>query len=295
MATSLFHGLLVLDKPVGLSSRAAVDRAWNWFPRGTRIGHTGTLDPLATGVLVLTVGSATRLSVYVQRMDKTYRTTIHLGATSDSDDAEGTITPMPVRRSPDRTDVERLVQEFVGEIEQVPPTFSAIKVAGRRAYNLARRGQEVTLKPRRIRIDCIDVLSYDYPRLDIEVHCGEGTYIRALARDIGERLGCGGYVETLRRTRVGPFRVQDAVKLECDATTVVNRLLPLAAAVSELPKISLESAEAARFRNGQSVTVPDARAGCPHEVGVYDQTDLVGVGREELGQLSPVKVFHGDL
>src|SRR5215510_2278255 len=118
MATSLFHGLLVLDKPSGISSRAAVDRAWNWFPRGTRIGHTGTLDPLATGVLVLAVGSATRLAEYVQRMDKTYRTTIRLGATSDSDDAEGKITPLTLERQPDRTDIQRVVQGFTGEIEQ---------------------------------------------------------------------------------------------------------------------------------------------------------------------------------
>src|SRR5262249_40487744 len=128
MSTSLFHGLLVLDKPAGMTSRAAVDRALDWFPRGTRIGHTGTLDPLATGVLVLTVGVATRLAEYVQRMEKIYRTTIRLGATSDSDDAEGTITPAPAAELPDRQAVDRVIQQFVGEIDQVPPAFSAVSV-----------------------------------------------------------------------------------------------------------------------------------------------------------------------
>ena len=141
-------GLLVLDKPGGVTSRDAVDRALRWFPRGTRIGHTGTLDPLATGVLVLCLGAATRLAEYVQRMSKTYRAGLRLGARSDTDDADGVVTPVDRRRRRLSTTVAAALAGFVGEIDQTPPAFSAAKVAGRRAYDLARQGLEVDLRPR---------------------------------------------------------------------------------------------------------------------------------------------------
>src|SRR5262249_42878594 len=148
---------------------------------------------------------ATRLTEYVQRMTKAYRTRVRLGATSDTDDTDGTITPRPVERPPDRETVERVLAQLVGELEQVPPAFSAAKVTGRRAYDLARRGEQVALQPRRVQVHGINLLAFDYPQLELEVVCGKGTYIRSLARDLGERLDCGGLVETLRRTRVGPF------------------------------------------------------------------------------------------
>jgi len=175
MQTVTHHGLLVVDKPSGITSRAVVDRVQRWFPRGTKIGHTGTLDPLATGVLVLCVGAATRLTEYLQDMTKTYRARILLGSRSDTDDADGTITPVEGVTAPDRAAVEWGLSSLVGEIDQFPPAYSAAKMEGRRAYDLARRGQEVTLLPRRVRIDRIDVLCYDYPRLEIEVRCGKGT------------------------------------------------------------------------------------------------------------------------
>src|SRR5262249_14807566 len=176
MKSSPPHGLLVIDKPGGITSRDAVDRALRWFPRGTRVGHTGTLDPLATGVLVLCVGSATRLTEYVQQMGKTYRTTVRLGARSDTDDADGTVTPVVGAVAPTREQLDACLQGFLGEFEQVPPAFSAAKVTGQRAYDLARKGQEVTLQPRKVRVDGIDVLRYDYPEADLEVRCGKGTY-----------------------------------------------------------------------------------------------------------------------
>src|SRR5262245_19826772 len=188
-------GLLVLDKPGGITSRDAVDRAQRWFPRRTRIGHTGTLDPLATGVLVLCLGVATRLTEYVQRMAKTYRSTFRLGARSDTDDADGTVTPFTEAPVPSDADVRACLAGFVGEIEQTPPPYSAAKVTGRRAYGLARRGEDVELAPRRVQIYGIDVLAYNYPLLELEVRCGKATYIRSLARDAGERLGCCGLVE----------------------------------------------------------------------------------------------------
>jgi tRNA pseudouridine55 synthase len=297
MKPSPFHGLLVLDKPGGMTSREAVDRSLRWFPRGTRVGHTGTLDPLATGVLVLCVGAATRLTEYVQRLRKTYRTGLRLGARSDTDDADGTITPVAVEQPPDRGTVELRLQEFIGPIDQVPPAYSAAKVTGRRAYDLARQGEEVTLRPRRVHIDRIDVLDFAYPRLELEVRCGKGTYIRSLARDLGERLGCGALVETLRRTRVGPFEVGDAVALEADAATARSRLRPLSDAVYGLPWLTLEAADVARLRQGQGVRpakisiAPAPAAG--DEVAVFERNGTLAAVcvLDEGGRLRPVKVL----
>ena len=297
MNLSPFHGLLVLDKPGGMTSREAVDRALRWFPRGTRVGHTGTLDPLATGVLVLCVGAATRLGEYVQRMTKTYRTRLLLGARSDTDDADGTITPVAVDSLPDRGTLELRLQEFIGAIDQVPPAYSAAKVTGRRAYDLARQGEEVTLQPRRVHVARIDVVGYDYPRLELEVRCGKGTYIRSLARDLGERLGCGALVETLRRTRVGPFEASEGISLEADAGTARSHLLPASAAVPYLPWSRLGAADVARLRQGQRVglgselSAPRPEAG--DEVAVIERDgDLAAVCvLDDDGRLRPVKVL----
>jgi tRNA pseudouridine55 synthase len=290
MMKPAFDGLLVVDKPGDMTSRDVVNRAQGWFPRGTRLGHTGTLDPLATGVLVVCVGAATRLAEYVQRMDKTYEARLRLGARSDTDDAEGTVEPLAAGPVPDAETVRRALDQFVGEVLQVPPAFSAMKVGGRRSYDLARRGQSAGLRPRPIRIHGIDVRAYDYPWLDIAVRCGKGTYIRSLARDLGDRLGCGALVETLRRTRVGPFTVEAAVGLDLDAATARARLLPVAQALVELPRITLPAGEVARLRQGQAVRPGNTPAG--DECAVFDEANaLVGVARVEDGLLRPVKVL----
>lgn len=254
-------GLLVFDKPGGVTSRDAVNAALRWFPRGTRMGHTGTLDPLATGVLVLCLGAATRLTEYVQRMGKTYRAGVHLGARSDTDDADGAITAVDAA-APDAATVTACLAGFVGDIEQTPPAYSAAKVAGRRAYDLARQGQDVDLRPRRVHIYGIDVLRYAYPQLELEVRCGKGTYIRSLARDLGDRLGCGALIQTLRRTRVGPFTTDDAVPMDADAATARARLRPLEEAVAELPRVVLSNDKTRRLCQGQAVPcdAPDADA-----------------------------------
>ena len=182
-------GLLILDKPVGITSRAAVDRALGWFPRGTRGGHAGTLDPAATGVLVLCLGTATRLAEYVQRMEKAYLANLRLGARSDTDDAEGVITIDAAAKPPSAETVASGLQHFIGEIQQVPPAFSAAKVDGRRAYDLARRGREVALTPRKVQVFQLRIHNYQYPTLEIEVHCGKGTYIRSLGATWGSVSG----------------------------------------------------------------------------------------------------------
>jgi tRNA pseudouridine55 synthase len=299
MTSSSFHGLLVIDKPAGLTSRDAVNRAQGWFPRGTRIGHTGTLDPLATGVLVLTVGAAARLAEYVQRMAKTYRTIVRLGADSDTDDADGTITSRAAARPPSRAEVDAVTREFEGEIDQVPPAYSAAKVNGRRAYQLARHGQPVSLSPRRVHVLAIDVLDYDYPLLHLEVRCSKGTYIRSLARDIGARLGCGGHVQQLRRTMVGPFRADDAINLDCDESIARGRLLPLAAATADLPRLTLPAVDLQRLRNGQRVHLPGSAGAilttaAGQEVAILDeQNHLAAVAVLDPANrvLSPSKVM----
>jgi tRNA pseudouridine55 synthase len=270
-------GLLVLDKPGGITSRDAVDRALRWFPRGTRMGHTGTLDPLATGVLVLCLGSATRLTEYVQRMGKVYRAGIRLGARSDTDDADGTVTPVAGAVAPEADALAGCLAAFVGTIEQVPPAHSAAKVGGRRAYDLARGGEEVHLRPRPVQIYRLDVRAYDWPDLDLEVHCGKGTYIRSLARDLGERLGCGGYVQTLRRTRVGPFTVEMGLSLDTEPAAARGRLLPAEMAVAELPRLDLPAASVRRLCQGQAVPLPSALAGEEAAVFAADTGRLAAV------------------
>jgi tRNA pseudouridine55 synthase len=284
-------GILVIDKPPGITSREALDRAARWFPRTTRAGHAGTLDPLATGVLVLCLGGATRLVEYVQQMGKTYRSTFRLGAASDSDDADGAVIAAPGARDPGLPAVTEALADFVGRIDQVPPAYSAARVGGRRSYDLARRGQEVELRPRAVEVYGIDVLGYAYPELEVEVRCGKGTYIRSLARDLGRRLGCGAYVQALRRTRVGPFRAEDAVKLEAGREEAERKLLPMALALAELPRVVLPNGEAERLRRGQAVALPPGQNGREGEVGVYTEGGaVVAVALAGAGRLRPAKV-----
>jgi tRNA pseudouridine55 synthase len=291
------EGLLVLDKPGGITSRDAVDRALPWFPPGTRMGHTGTLDPLATGILVLCLGSCTRLTEYVQRMRKTYRTTLLLGARSDTDDADGTVTPVTGARAPEAAAVTAALAGFLGEIEQIPPAYSAAKVNGRRAYDLARRGQETDLAPRRVFIERIDVLRHDWPLLELEVRCGKGTYIRSLGRDLGERLGCGALVRTLRRTRVGCFTVEDAVTLETPAEVARASLRPALDALGDLPRVIVPGPDALRLLNGQALRLAEEKD-APGSAGVVALLDgdgrLLGVGVWDANRrlLKPEKMWR---
>ncbi|HEY7326211.1 MAG TPA: tRNA pseudouridine(55) synthase TruB [Gemmataceae bacterium] len=290
-----FSGLLVLDKPGGMTSRAAVDRVQRWFPKRTKIGHAGTLDPLATGVLVLCLGGATRLIEYVQRMKKVYRTTLLLGARSDSDDADGVITPVSGAVAAEQAKVSECVAVFVGELSQVPPAYSAAKVAGQRAYDLARRGEQVELLPHSVRIYGIEILHYAYPYLELEVRCGKGTYIRSLARDIGERLGCGALVQKLRRTRIGPFTTDGALTLDADAQMGRAHLLPPELAVSELPRLVLSENELRRLVQGQAIAAQPQGMRDPTEMAVFDTAGklfAVAVLDPQRQMLQPVKVFQ---
>lgn len=219
-------GFLILDKPTGISSAHALNRVKRSLPRGTKLGHAGTLDPLASGVLVAMVGRCTKLCERVMGQPKQYEAVIRLGETSATDDAEGPISPADQSDAPPtREQVEATLVRFVGTIEQMPPPFSALKVAGKRACDRVRAGEVVELKPRTIRIDAIDLLEFTWPTLAVRIGCGRGTYVRSIARDVGAALGTGGYLASLRRTRVGPFALDRAATLEALAEQGVEPFL----------------------------------------------------------------------
>jgi len=287
------NGFLVIDKPGGMTSRDVVNRVQKWFPRKTKIGHTGTLDPLATGVLVICIGAATRLADYVQRMSKSYTSRFRLGATSTTDDADGEITKSPIANIPTREQIENELESFLGTIEQVPPTFSALKVEGQRAHDLARRGNEVKLEARSVRIDAIRMQAYEWPYLDLEVECGKGTYIRSVARDLGAKLGCGGLVQTLRRTQIGPFRAEQGTNVDTHPNDV--KLLPLTAALPEMPGVQISKEEEQRFRQGQAIAGAETnqlRDNPVEEWAVLSATgELIGIGELRQGLIRPTLVI----
>ena len=212
-------GILNLDKPAGLSSARAVSYVKRLLPKGTRIGHAGTLDPFATGVLLLLVGRATKACEKLMDEAKQYEATIRFGGTTPTLDPESPVEPW--RRAdggdlvpPSESVLRDALKQFEGRVAQRPPVFSALKVGGRRAYDLARRGAKVELAERWVRIDAVDLLDYAWPDCRVRIDCGRGTYVRAIARDLGERLQVGGYLTVLRRTAVGQFTAGDAVTLD---------------------------------------------------------------------------------
>lgn len=224
------HGLLVIDKPLHVGSTQVVSRVRH-AAQGCRTGHAGTLDPLATGVLVCCLGRGTKAVEIIMGMSKTYRAGIDLSAFTSTDDAEGERQAVAVPSPPDREAIETVLPRFVGEIEQLPPVYSALKVDGKPAYARVRRGETVALQPRRVRIDAIAVVSYVWPLLVVEVRCGRGTYIRSLARDLGRALGTGGSLASLCRTAVGPYRVEDALAFDALPERLTQEaLLPIPSA-----------------------------------------------------------------
>ncbi|MDA1193722.1 MAG: tRNA pseudouridine(55) synthase TruB [Planctomycetota bacterium] len=210
---SALSGLLVVDKPLGWTSMDVVRKvrtAAGWV----KTGHGGTLDPLATGVVVCCIGSATRAVEAIMKMGKVYETTIDLSAFTRTDDAEAEREEVEVATPPDEAAVRAALEAFIGDIEQVPPKYSAVHVEGKRAYKLAREGTDVVLEARPVRIDAIEVLGYEYPRLKILVRCGKGVYVRSLARDLGKALGTGGHLAALRRTAIGEYGLEGAATAE---------------------------------------------------------------------------------
>lgn len=210
------EGLLVVDKPLGVSSMDVVRRVRRAAGLGRRfkVGHAGTLDPLATGVVVCCLGKATRAVEQLMGLTKVYDAVVDLSAFTTTDDREGERQEVAVTQIPDEATVRQVLATFIGEVEQVPPVYSAVHVDGQRAYKLARRGEQPDMPARTVRIDAIELNRYDWPLLDITVTCGRGTYIRSLARDIGVRLGTGGHLASLRRTAVGPYTLDKAITFD---------------------------------------------------------------------------------
>jgi tRNA pseudouridine55 synthase len=208
------NGLILLDKPAGISSAGATNRIKRLLPRGTKIGHAGTLDPFATGLLVCLIGKATKRCEELMGQPKQYEGTIRLGATTETDDPEGVPQFVAGVSEIAEDELRAALARFIGTIEQLPPTYSALKIAGRRACDRVRAGQTVLPKPRLVRVDDISLLNYAWPDVKVRIDCGKGTYIRSIARDLGKNLGVGGYLTQLRRTRSGPFNVENAQTLE---------------------------------------------------------------------------------
>lgn len=210
------NGIILIDKPAGISSFGVVAKVRRAISLATgkksKVGHAGTLDPFATGLLILMCGSYTKRADTFLKLDKTYEATMNLGSVSSTADPEGELT-LVSNKEPKFSEVEKVLRSFAGEISQTPPIFSAIKVGGVRAYDLARKGKDVKLKPRKVKIYDISDISYEYPKLSFTVSVSSGTYIRSLAVDIGEKLGVGGYLTALRRTSIGDYKITDAHKL----------------------------------------------------------------------------------
>ena len=294
------HGWLVLDKPINMTSTQAVGAVRRAF-NAQKAGHSGTLDPLATGILPIALGEATKTVSFAVDGEKAYRFTVLWGAETETDDTEGAVSKTSDKR-PERSEIEALLPRFHGEIMQVPPAYSAIKVDGARAYDLARDGETVVLDPRPVVIESLALVDMPDDATSVfEARCGKGTYVRALARDMGRLMGCYGHVIALRRTEVGPFNEARAVSLEAllaaaqseDPTEIARFLLPVESALADLPELLVSQTDAATLARGQTVLIRGRDA--PILTGPAYATSkgrLIALGELAKGALHPTRVFN---
>ncbi len=293
-------GILLLDKPIGLTSNEALQKV-KWLFHARKAGHTGSLDPLADGLLPLCFGGATKVSAFLLDADKRYRVRVRLGETTTTADAEGEIIER--RPVPDLSpaQIETVLERFTGPIEQLPPMYSALKHKGERLYNLARRGIEVERTPRTVEIRELRLIVWASPELELDVHCSKGTYVRTLAEDIGATLGCGAHVTALRRTAVGPYADSGAVGLaelerraEGGAEALDTLLLPMDSALGGWPAVRLSADAAFYLGKGQPVLIP--KAPTQGWVRLYGPDDgFLGVGEIlDDGRVAPRRLLQGE-
>jgi len=288
------HGVLLLDKPAGFTSNDALQKAKRLL-NACKAGHTGSLDPIATGLLPLCFGDATRLSQFLLDADKRYWTVFRLGVNTTTFDSEGTVTKTRAVEC-SLKDIEKVLPRFTGTLSQLPPMYSAIKVGGQPLYKLARAGQEIEREPREVQVYSMRLIALEGDRLTLDIHCSKGTYIRALAEDIGEVLGCGAHVVELRRTGVGGLFVEQAVTLEslealAGPAERTRCLLPLDAMLSGYPDIHLTSLAAHYLRQGQPVSLQHGRQ--PGWVRLYEgETRFLGLGQiMDDGRVAPRRLL----
>lgn len=292
------NGILLLDKPLGITSNAALQRVKRIY-KAKKAGHTGSLDPLATGLLPICFGNATKLSAFLLDADKAYWVRIRLGITTNTADAEGEVIETGSTEGIDEASIAAVLPSFQGEIQQLPPMYSALKHKGQRLYELARDGVEVEREPRTISIHSLTLGKVELPEFELQVSCSKGTYVRTLAEDIGKSLGCGAHVTALRRTGVGPYDESgmigfDTVEAASEEgmSKLDQMLLPMDSALLDWPEVQLTADSAFYFKMGQPVLVPKA----PTEgwVRIYaNETEFLGVGQvDDDGRIAPKRLLN---
>ena len=296
----VMDGILNINKPSGMTSHDAEQKVRR-IMKERRIGHTGTLDPLATGVLVLCVGKATRIARYLVSGEKEYRAVMRLGVTTDTLDAAGNILETRLYSPPDRSDIERAMRRLTGVIMQRPPAYSAVKVSGVPSYKLARQGRAAALDPRPVTIHSIEMTAYADPLVSFTVRCSKGVYVRTLCADIGEALGMGAHLAALVRTRSGRFSLEQAVSLDqlediASAGRAHQAITPMEEALADLPAVLIGNEEASKVLHGNRVSCPTSLANGSSDVArIHDSAGrLLALARVVAGTLRPEIVFAGN-
>jgi len=290
------HGVLLLDKPLHISSNHALQRVKRLFD-AQKAGHTGSLDPLATGMLPICLGEATKMSAFLLDADKTYRFKCQLGTRTATADAESEVIETRPFEQITLADIEIVIPRFIGDLLQIPPMYSALKKDGQRVYDLARQGIEVERKPRPVTIYKLDIIGFDQGELELDVHCSKGTYVRTLAEDIGEALGCGAYVTELRRLSVGPYvagmvSIEQLEQLAEQGFEALDAdLLPLDSGIIDWPEVRLDADSAFYVKQGQPVQV--ARTPTEGWVRIYDDQGFLGLGEIlDDGRIAPRRMMN---
>jgi len=287
------HGWLAIDKSLEISSNNVVGKA-RWLTKAQKVGHGGTLDPLASGILPLAFGEATKTVQYVMDGSKTYRFTVRWGQSTTTDDAEGEVVDTCDQR-PTETEIKAVLSDFIGAIEQIPPKYSALKINGERAYKLAREDKDMEMTARTVQIHRLDLVEMpDSDHAVFEVDCGKGTYVRSIGRDLGVKLGCLGYISTLRRTKVGPFDEKNAISLDSledivHSDALLKSLLPIETVLDDISALALSEDETLKIRNGMSLKKdhPDTET-----VRLMSEGKVVALAKVQDGNVQPFRVFN---